>query len=112
MEEFYNIQPAEISNRVDSDGNPSGGYFHSKGVVISWQNGPRLQEDGTLADPNGAFIEDAMYAALQRLEFFQDSKFKCRENALAITHLQEALHWLKARQVARSSRNVEGTHTV
>ena len=51
-------------------------------------------------------------AAVGRLEYYQGSKFACRENALAITKLQEALHWLEHRTKSREARGVEGTHTV
>lgn len=51
-------------------------------------------------------------AAIQRLEFFQKSKFNCRENAIAITKLEEALQWLNHRTKDREAREVEGTHEV
>ena len=40
-------------------------------------------------------------AAIDRLEYYQASKFKCRENALAITKLEEALHWCGHRTAKR-----------
>lgn len=42
----------------------------------------------------------------------QASKFKCRENALAITKLEEALHWCGHRTAKREVQKVEGTHAV
>ena len=48
---------------------------------------------------------------LDRLRGFQESEFKCRENALAITKLEEAMHWLHHRTRARVARGVEGTNT-
>lgn len=112
--EAYNINPSATAvNRTDVNGNPSGGSVASEGLDISWQDGPRGQE-GTdeLLPPNGAFIEDVLWAALQRLEFFQDSKYRDRGNALAITHIEGALQALKDRQLERSARNVEGKHEV
>ena len=47
-----------------------------------------------------------------RLEHFQNSEFRCRENALAITALEEALLWLRKRTMGRERRGVEGTHIV
>jgi hypothetical protein len=33
-----------------------------------------------------------------------------RETSLTITHLEEAMHWLWARQLNRTARNVQGTY--
>lgn len=66
--------------------------------------------NGGKREPNGAFVEDIVAAAIGRLQFYQASKFSCRENALAITHLQEAAHWLDHRTRDRETRGVEGTH--
>ena len=66
----------------DRNGNPTGGTTSGKGISIDWQTGP-LKIDGIRYKPNGAFVEGVIMAALNRLEFYQDSKFNCRENALA-----------------------------
>lgn len=95
----------------DSDGNPAGGMTVGTGIVINWQKGP-LGRDGERQEPNGAFVEGVIAAALDRLEYYQASKFKCRENALAITKLEEALHWCQHRTAKREERAVEGTHSV
>lgn len=99
------------AHNLDDDGNPAGGYASGTGFSISWQNGP-LAVDGERKEPNGAFVEGIIAAALGRLQAYQASKFACRENALAITKLEEALHWLDHRTAAREARGVEGTHTV
>lgn len=39
-----------------------------------------------------------------------NSVFPCRENALTITKIEEAIHWQNARTKDRESRKVEG-HT-
>lgn len=39
-------------------------------------------------------------------------KYACRENALALTALEEALMWLQKRTRDRLARGVEGTHAV
>jgi hypothetical protein len=44
---------------------------------------------------------------LDRMNYLQ-SKFPCRENAIAITKLDEALLWLNKRTSDRVKRNVEG----
>lgn len=119
----YNINPnLKASNRLDSNENPTGGAVElfeqtdnpqKQLIGILWQDGPRGQGEGKpLAEPNGAFVEDVLWAALQRLEFFQDSKYRDRANAMAITHIEQALQALKDRQLERSHRNVEGKHEV
>lgn len=95
----------------DENGNPAGGKTTGVGIEINWQNGP-LGRDGDRKEPNGAFVEGVIQAALGRLEYYQKSKFNCRENALAITKLEEALHWLQSRTAKREERNVEGTHSI
>lgn len=104
------IIASESDNFIDN-GNPTGGFFKSVGIEITWQNGA-LGQDSERKEPNGAFVETVIEAALQRIQFYQVSQFSCRENALAITKLEEALHWLNYRTQQREQRNVEGTHQV
>lgn len=99
----------ESENYDDEDGNPAGGFVSGTGLSITWQNGP-LGRGEDRVEPNGAFVETVIAAALQRIEYYQASRFACRENALAITKLQEALHWLNHRTASREERGVEGTH--
>lgn len=40
---------------------------------------------------------------------WKDNPFRNRETSLAITHLEEALHWLKRRTELRQRQGVEGT---
>lgn len=121
--EHYNINPSLVAeNALDENENPTGGcvvlHVDRRGdvefpaLIVNWQDGPRGQADGTLAEPNGAFVEDVLWAALQRLEFFNESKYRDRANSLAITHIEQALQALKDRQLERSHRNVEGKHEV
>lgn len=97
-------------NNADENGNPTGGSVKGTGLAIQWQDGPLGRGDDR-KEPNGAFVETVIDAALQRIEFYQASKFKCRENALAITKLEEALHWLNARTNRRERSGTEGTHS-
>src|SRR3990167_8010104 len=95
---------------VDSNNNPAGGKTTGTGIEINWQNGPLGRGEGRM-EPNGAFVEGVIAAAIDRLEYYQTAsggKFKCRENALAITKLEEALHWMDHRTQAREKRQVEG----
>jgi hypothetical protein len=100
------------SHRNDEKGNPAGGRTLGLGIDINWQDGP-LGRGAERLVPNGAFVEGVIEAALGRLRYYQEGaggKFACRENALAITKLEEALHWCEARTRAREAQGVEGTH--
>lgn len=96
-------------HRVDDLGRPAGGATYGLGIQIDWQDGP-LAVEGTRREPNGAFVEGVIQAALGRLQFYNEGEFRCRENSLAITHLEEALHWCQHRTADREARGVEGTH--
>jgi len=72
---------------------------------IHFQEGP-IKESGL----NGIFIEDLIAICINRLETFQKSDFRCRENACAITKLEESLLWLNKRTNNRQRRGVEGTY--
>lgn len=102
-------QYIEEHHHVDKEGRPAGGHSWGTGIAIKWQNGP-LSVDGDRIEPNGAFVEGVIEAAIGRLEHYNSTEFRCRENSLAITHLQEALHWLQHRTADREARGVEGTH--
>ena len=119
----YNVNSnLEARNRVDVDNNPTGGHVilgveddstENAVLHIEWQDGPRgIPNSDKLLPPNGAFVEDVIWAALQRLEFFNEGKYRDRANSIAITKLEEALQALKNRQLERSYRGVEGKHEV
>ena len=94
-------------NDLDGDGNPGGGTVSAPGLIVQWQNGPLGRGDDR-REPNGCFVETVIAAALQRIRFYQGSRFSCRENSLAVTKLEEALHWLQARTARREREGVEG----
>lgn len=58
---------------------------------------------------DGTTNEELLEVLINRMNFLQ-SKFPCRENACAITKLDEALMWLEKRTKDRIKRNVEGKH--
>ena len=76
-------------------------------ATVSFQKGP-IKECGV----NGCCNEDLIAMVIDRLESFQKSEFSCSENALAITKLEEALHWLRHRTNKRERAGIEGTHIV
>lgn len=94
----------------DVSGNPAGGSTFGTGFAISWQNGP-LGRGEDRKPPNGAFVEDIIAAAADRIDYYQASRFACQENADAVAHLRAALECCNARTKAREQRAVEGTHT-
>ena len=72
---------------------------------INFQNGP-IQEAGV----NGISGEALLAVVIDRLRSFQAGPFACRENALALTKLEESLMWLQKRTRDRLARGVEGTN--
>lgn len=95
----------------DGGGRPEGGHTFGVGFAIAWQRGPLGRGEGRIP-PNGAFVEDIIAAAADRIAFYQDSEFACQENADALEHLNKALAILDERTKAREAQRVEGTHAV
>ena len=71
---------------------------------VKFQEGP-IKENGV----NGCHNEDLIAIVIDRLECLNQGDFRCRENSIAITKLEEALMWLNKRTLDRRSRGVEGT---
>jgi hypothetical protein len=76
-------------------------------TVILFQNGP-IPEAGV----NGLTHEALLAIIADRLRGFQNGPFACKANACALTHIEEAQHWLQQRTIERMRRGVEGTHKV
>lgn len=110
----HKVNPAnDVLNITVLDQPGSGGAHHEyeissptfPPVRISFQNGP-INEVGV----NGLTHEALLAIIVDRLRCFQDGPFAGRENALALTKIEEAQHWLLSRTRARMARGVEGTH--
>ncbi len=71
---------------------------------IRFQNGP-LAEHGI----NGISNEALLAVVEDRLLGFQAGPYACRDNAVALTKIQEAMMWLHKRTRERIARGVEGT---
>lgn len=112
----HKVNPANDQLRITVVDEPgSGGACHEYDVdggaavptFLRFQNGP-VNEVGV----NGITHEVLIAIVIDRLQAFQSGPYACRENALALTKLEEAAHWLHHRTLARMQRGVEGTHTV
>lgn len=74
---------------------------------ILFQNGP-IAENGV----NGITHEVLLAIVADRLRSFQKGPYSCKANACALTHIEEAMHWLQQRTIERMRRGVEGTHAI
>jgi hypothetical protein len=89
-----------------------GGACHSYEIVlpdgtpfaIDFQFGPIAEAGGV----NGVTIEALLAICIDRLRGFQSGQYPCRENALALTKIEESLMWLHKRTHDRMGRSVEG----
>ena len=81
---------------------------HAEVVVaeIQFQHGPRGEEGST----NGVLDNDLLEIVRDRLKAFQQGEFATRENACALTHIEEALMWMNKRAEDRAERGVLGTN--
>ena len=109
-----------IRNCLDANGKPAGGNavvttqvnsgdamgYLAEVVRVSFQDGPILDAHGR----NGAFVEDLLWIALKRIEFYNAAGFACDENTEALRHIDDALAALGRRTARRVAQGVEGTH--
>lgn len=97
---------------ITADEPGSGGASHEYVIglpnhaptALHFQNGPIQSPD----DHNGITNEALLAVVIDRMRGFQSGQFKCRENAIALTHLEDALMWLQKRTRDRMARGVEG----
>ena len=73
-----------------------------KTTYLEFQNGA-VKEAGV----NG-LTNEALLAALIHRTNVLNNRFPCRENALAITNMEQALMWLEKRTNDRKAHQVEG----
>jgi len=114
MKKLNTIQKREKLNEVfaiDKKGN--GGANHKYHIEINkfrtheiqFQNGARKESNSI----HGVLDTDLLEIVRDRLKGFQGGNFATRENAIAITHIEEALLWLNKRVEDRIERNVLGS---
>ncbi len=75
---------------------------------LSFQNGPRKEINSI----QGILDTDLLEIVRHRLQSFQNGPFATRENAIALTHLEEALMWMNRRVEDRIEREVLGTNNI
>lgn len=71
--------------------------------MIDFQKGPVCE-----AGLNGVTMEALLAIVAHRLQGFQKGEMACRENALALTKIEEALHWLQTRTRRRLAAGEQG----
>ena len=101
---LYNISGMDTTSNASDPFNIRYGKGADHSTVL-FQNGP-IKEFGV----NGTTQEALLAIVIDRLRSFQAGLFSCRENAIALTHIEEALMWLQRRTVERIKRGVEGTN--
>ena len=121
MEKLNTIQKHDRLNTVYRDGETGPGGAHhdyvvsfggglpesdGDGVRIQFQCGPRKDPEAR----KGVCGADLLEIVRDQLREFQAGPYSCRENACALTHIEEALMWLNRRAEDRAERNVLGTN--
>lgn len=100
----YDIYPAgfnplAVLGEVDSDN------VELPLACIEFQRGARKDENAR----HGVLDTDLLEIVRDRLKAFQAGPYATRENACALTHIEEALMWMNKRTEDRAERNVLGT---
>jgi hypothetical protein len=94
---IINTDPVEVSDEVSIIVN-----HVANSIRFKIQNGP-IKEFGK----NGCQVSDILAVAKKIFEEL-NAKYPCRENAMTITKLDEALMWQDKRTRDREARGVEG----
>lgn len=103
---------------IADDGPGHGGAHHRYILRVRGNGGRTLKQinfqNGPVAEVGANGVTDAQLLAvlIDRLRCFQKGPYACRENAIALTHLEEALMWQQQRTISRLRRGVEGTGEV
>lgn len=101
----YDIYPAgfnplAVLGEVDSDN------VELPLACIEFQRGARKDENAR----HGVLDTDLLEIVRDRLKAFQAGRYATRENACALTHIEEALMWMEKRASDRAERGVLGTY--
>lgn len=115
----HKVNPAndQITIEVLDEAGP-GGANHHYSLCLDIGAGATILEfcelrfqNGAIAEAgvNGITHESLLAVVCDRLRAFQSGPYACRENALALTKIEEAMHWLHYRTRGRMARGAEGT---
>ena len=85
-----------LADNMNMQFGPAGSYG-----FLHWQVGPHS------AGRNGVEVADVLDALIERVELLQ-AVSACRENSLIITHLEEALFWVRRRRELRDEQGARG----
>lgn len=119
MRELITIQKNnKLNNVYAADEKGNGGANHTYLIfcgesdpeiehvaLLQFQNGPRNENNSVY----GILDTDLLEIVRDRLQGFQQGEYATRENAIALTRIEEALLWLNKRVEDRAARNVLGT---
>lgn len=95
----YRVPTFKVTNNGIEDGG---------GIEIVFCKGNK--EDETVLRQEGLFTETLIQTAKQYLETVNVGNGACRENAMVITKLDEALMWIAKRAEDRKLRGVQATY--
>lgn len=118
FERLSRIQKRNNLNEVFRDSEIGiGGAYHDYLVEIPTGCGYRTAQKivfqkGARKDPrarHGVLDTDLLEIVRDRLTAFQSGDFACRENEMALRHIEEALLWMNKRVEDRAERGVLGT---
>ena len=123
MIELSRIQKRRNLNTVLRYGEPGpGGAYHDYVIRLETDPGyiPKYDSDEHIhfqkgprnsAESEHGFLDtDLLEIVRDRLTCFQAGEYACRENAMALTHIEEALMWMNRRVEDRAERGVLGTY--
>ena len=95
----YDIYPVGMSVGFEDE------FTEIPMACIEFQKGPRDDAEAR----HGVLDTDLLEIVRDRLKAFQSSPYATRENACALTHIEEALMWMNKRVEDRAERGVLGT---
>ena len=123
MRKLSTIQKNHKLNSIFRDGEPGpGSAYHDYTIAldnsaltgdtpdqeihIAFQKGARLNPGAR----HGVLDVDLLEIVRDRLTAFQAGDFACRANAIALTHIEEALMWMNKRVEDRAENGTLGTY--
>lgn len=118
MEKLIRIQKRNNLNSVYKGDEPGPGGAHHDYVITREDNPDDVMayikfQKGARLDPQarqGVLDTDLLEIVRDRMKEFNQGEFATKENACALTHIEEALMWLNKRVEDRAERAVLGTY--